>query len=202
MSDTPKVEPLLTAAQQLDDELKRFGKLVDAACRGQIGGQKEIERTAAAIQEATAAVGLIEQKAQALVRSLQSAQMSQQAPIDRLRARAELLQQRHEQHETLRARFRDLGAEAAALTQVAQHLSTSMESASLEVDVAAPMQTLKDRIEQARQGARGLMQDARKESFEELAREVHSFEQILATLERKINDTERTMLVLKAQGNS
>lgn len=202
MSDTPKIEPLLKAAQQLDDELQRFGKLVNAACKGELGSRKEIERTAAALQEATAVVAEIEAKTQGLIRSLQMAQSAQQGPIDRLRARAELLQRRHEEHEALRARFRELGGEAAALTELAQSLAGATQSAVLEVDVVAPMSALKARLHEARAAARTLTQDSRELRFEEIAREVHSFEQILGALERKIDDVEESMSKMRAQVQS
>lgn len=196
MSETIKIEPLLTAAQHLEEELQRFGRLVEAACRGHIGSQKDIERTAKAIQDATAAVSQIDARAQALTRSLQKAQMAQQAPIDRLRDRAELLRQRHEEHEGLKARFSDLTAEAAALAQITQPLA---EVSALEVDVATPIATLKERLKTARENARSLMQEARTLRFEEMAKEVHRFEQMLGTLERKIVETEESLTAARAR---
>lgn len=192
-------ESLLAAAQHLDDQLKRFGKLVNEACRGEIGSQKEIERTAAALTEATSAVAEIETRTHAVVRALQNAQLAQQAPIDRLRARAEHLQKRHQQHEALRARFTELGAEAAALAQVVQPIALESPSAVLEIDLAAPMAELQQRLAQARSGARTLMQDARNEKFEEIAREAHSFEQTLGALETKLRETEESIAKLRVQ---
>ena len=67
MSELTKIETLLTAAQHLEDELQRLGQMVDAACWGNIGSQKAIERTAKAIAEATGSVGLIDARAQARI---------------------------------------------------------------------------------------------------------------------------------------
>lgn len=199
MSDPEKIEALLAAAQHLEEELQRFGRLVDTACRGQIGSQKDIERTAKAIQEATAVVSHIDARAQALTRSLQRAQMAQQGPIDRLRARAELLRQRHEEHEALKARFAELTAEAASLAQITQPLA---ETSSIQLDVATPIATLKDRLKVARENARSLMQDAHSMRFEEVAKDVHRFEQMLGTLERKIVQTEESLTAARARVQS
>lgn len=199
MSEPTKTEPLLTAAQNLEEELQRFGRLVDAACRGHISSQKDIERTAKAIQDATAAVGQIDARAQALTRSLQGAQMAQQVPIERLRDRAELLRQRHEEHEALKARFVGLTAEAAALAQITQPLA---ETSALEVDVATPIATLKERLKTARDNARSLMQDAHAQRFEEVAKEVHRFEQLLGTLDRQILQTEESLTAAKGRAQS
>ena len=199
MSELTKIETLLTAAQHLEDELQRFGRLVDAACRGNIGSQKDIERTAKAIAEATGSVGLIDANAQAPTRSLQNVQVAQQTPINRLRDRAELLRQRHEEHETLKARFGELAAEAAALAQITAPLA---EASSLEVDFATPIALLKERLQAAREGARTLMQESRTLHFEEMAREVHKFEQMLFALENKIVQTEESLVKSRGRAQS
>ena len=196
MSETAKVESVLTAAQNLEEALQRFGKLVDAACRGHIGSQKEIERTAKAIQEATAAVSSIDARAQALTRSLQSAQMAQQVPIERLRDRAESLRQRHEEYQSLKVRFAELPGEPTALAQITQPLA---ETEAIEVDVASPIAALKERLKAVLGNARTLMHDARSQRFEELAKEVHRFEQMLGALERKTLQTEESLNASRAR---
>lgn len=200
MSELTKIETLMTAAQHLEDELQRFGRLEDAACRGNIGSQKDIERTAKAIAEATGSVGLIDANAQALTRSLQNVQVAQQTPINRLRDRAELLRQRHEEHETLKARFGELAAEAAAA--LAQITAPLAEASSLEVDFATPIALLKERLQAAREGARTMMQESRTLHFEEMAREVHKFEQMLVALENKIVQTEESLVKSRGRAQS
>src|SRR6185295_8751381 len=85
---------LLTAAETFDDELERFGRLVEAARRGPLNSQKNLERAARAFQDIGKSEKRLGEAATALVGALQAARQRQEVQAEAVQGRAQEIEAR------------------------------------------------------------------------------------------------------------
>jgi hypothetical protein len=181
--------PLIDAVRAFDAELERFSRAAAAACRRSLDSKRELERSTAAVAEAAAAEGALQERAQLLLSALRTAQEEQQSRAEALRVRASEIRDRLEVYEKLAERYQQLGAEGAGLAEAAGKLNISTRPGELppaRAELVAGLAQLEQRVSELREVARALAGDARTSAFEDIASESHAVEQTLSALRNKL----------------
>jgi hypothetical protein len=183
--DRPRPE-LVEAAEALHEELERFASASREAQRLPLESRKNLERTAASLGELAGVDRRIEPALQRLLAALGEVGARQQAEAERLQARAEELQRRREAYGRLLDRQGALGLAAQELNRGLQALPRARgEDGRESVDPAA-LERLRDELSALVQGAQELVEAARAEVFEDLARESDALRQALLSARNRL----------------
>lgn len=195
-SDRKVPSLLMQAAQAFDDELDRFSRLAEAARRGPLNSQKNLERAARVFQEVGEAEKRLGVVAQTLVSALTVARERQEAEANALQARAREIEERTEVAAELLTRYGALGEQAAHLNQDVQALAS--QEANGESKLSGPalvpvLAELRERMNEVARGALSLVGSAREGDFEDISRTADSLRQQIVAAEKKVAAIEKSL---------
>jgi hypothetical protein len=188
VSSSKEGSTLVQAVRAFDAELERFASAASAACRRALDSKRDLERAAESVREAAQAEEAMQAKAKDLLAALKAAETDQQARAQALQQRTQEIQARFDSYAALAERYRQLGAEGAALVQSAQNLRADRKDqpAPVKAELVSGLADLEQRVGALRDAARTLSSDARTEKFEDIANEAHAVEQTLSALRNKL----------------
>jgi hypothetical protein len=184
---------LLTAAQTFDEELADFGRLAAAACRAPLDSQKNLQRAAHVFEEIGIAEKRLGKAAEVLVSELGLARKRQEEQADAIRGRAQEIEQRTTVATGLLERYSAIGEMAGELNNYIQALSQQPRDDSPEgrnallLSLREARARMTDVIDKAAQ----LTTDAHSSDFEDIARQVDSLRQQVASAAEKVAGLER-----------
>src|SRR6266508_5561136 len=115
MSSEKRASELVTAAEAFDDELARFARLTEAARKGPLNSQKNLQRAARAFQDISEADKRLGEAAQTLVSALTQARQRQDEQALAIQGRAQEIEQRSGIAAELLQRYGAIGEKAAEL---------------------------------------------------------------------------------------
>lgn len=195
-----KPSELEAVATRLEEEIRRFERLTEAAVRGPLGSEKSVDRAAATIQEAAASHERFGQHLHALIAAVAAARDRQQASADRLNARGEEIKRRREQFAAVRARFAAIGEDARAINEVVLAIGDGPG-----VELARVVERLEQA--EARMGEivdeiRGLGAHAREEQMTEIEREADALRQQVGAARSKIRQLREILVAHGSAGGA
>lgn len=189
MSQPKEGSPLVQAVAAFDAELEKFAKAATSACRRSLDSKRELDKAADSVREAAEAEQAMQVCAQNLLEKLKEAEADQQSRAQALRARTDEIQARFDKYETFAARYRQLGADGAALVEEASKLRAETrpdQSAPSKTEMVDGLTLLEQKVAALRESARSLFTDSQAEKFDDIAHEAHAVEQTLSALRNKL----------------
>ncbi|HYE98153.1 MAG TPA: hypothetical protein VEJ18_04540 [Planctomycetota bacterium] len=166
------LSPLVLAAQELEDELRRCEKAVEEAARLRLNSEKHIARAAQALTTAAEGRDRMGGKVDALMGAIQAARGRMEELVGRMGARAGEIQERVARLETHRTATTEIGASFRELNEFAK------ETRDLPriLERLAPVEA---RVSRA-------FEEARADGFEDVARDIAALRDMLATMRKKL----------------
>jgi hypothetical protein len=184
---------LLAAAQTFDEHLADFARLAAAASRAPLDSQKNLQRVAHVFEE----IGIAEKKlgkaAEILVAELGNARKKQEEQADAIRRRAQEIEQRTGVATGLLERYSTIGEMAGELNNFIQALSQKQRDDSPEGrgELLTALREARGRMIDVTEKAATLTVDARTADFQDIARQVDSLRQQVASAAEKVAGLER-----------
>lgn len=163
---------LVSAAQTLEAELRRFDDEVGAFAKLALTSRKSLERGRQLLDSLAAAEARAAEQVQALVRAVAATGQDQAARVEAVRAKAQELDARWLELQTLVGQFEDLGAGAAAL-------NAKLKGDQTTVEVDAEVSALVSRAEQ-------LVAHARAQHFDDVAHLADQLRQQVCAIRGKL----------------
>lgn len=164
--------PLVLAAQELEDELRRCEQVVEEASKLRLNSEKNIGRAAQALKTASDARERMAGQVNGLLAAINVAHGRMQDVAARMEARAVEIQSRLARMETLRAGTEEVGASLRELSEFAR----GTKDARQILERLAPVE---ERVAKA-------FEEARSEGFEDVAHDIAGMREMLATMRRKL----------------
>jgi chromosome segregation ATPase len=180
---------LIEAAMALEDELQRIAGITREAQRLPLDSQKNLERT----QEKLAELGAIDERLQPLVARLMKAVQGladeQQANAAALTARTEELRRRREVFQQLMASYAGLGTASQELNALVQAFAAGARREEASAPPAEPpsLEVVQVSMTQLLERAGEVAQAARREEFEDIARQADSLRQQLLSARNRLD---------------
>jgi chromosome segregation ATPase len=202
MVDKRATSELLEAAEAFDDELARFGRLVEAARTGPLNSQKHLQRAARAFEEIAESEKRLGETAQSLVAALQSARQRQEVQALALQGRAQEIEARTTVAADLLVRYGAVGQKAGELNAIVLEIAAKKTNGSSEPDatIVASLAELRGKMGEVADGAAGLVAAAREADFEDIARQADSLRQQIVSVGQKVAAIERALAARSAPG--
>src|SRR5260221_8052792 len=187
MVEKQATSELMEAATAFDDELARFGRLVEAARTGPLNSQKHLQRAARAFEQLAESEQRLGVAAQTLVGALQTARQRQEAQAQAIQGRAREIEARTTVAAELLQRYGAVGQKAGELNALVLEIAAKKTNGSSEPDdaVIASLAKLRDRIGEVADIAAGLVASARAADFEDISRPTGSLRQQISTVGAK-----------------
>lgn len=187
-----QASPLVAAAEAFDESLRRFSALSETLRRGALESRANLERAGEVLKEVATSEEELQAHARALVAALGTARDAQQSEAEQVQARAQEIQARTEIYAGIRARFEEMGNDAAGLNTLAQALASrrgiadqSLRDSELPA-LLSELDELRERMTGVAEAAAQLEADARGARFEDLARNGDSLRQQLLSARNRI----------------
>ncbi len=195
VTEKREVSDLMAAALAFDDELEHFGKLAEAARKGPLNSQKNLERAARMFDEIGASEKRLGTAAQALVSTLNVARQKQESHALSIQQRADLIEQRTTAVAALLQRYAALGEKAAALNQLAVGIAAKSSNGERvsDAELRPALGELRARMGEVAEGARSLTAAAREADFEDIARQADSLRQQITAADDKVAAIEKSL---------
>jgi chromosome segregation ATPase len=193
--DKRATSALLEAAEAFDDELARFGRLVEAARTGPLNSQKHLQRAARAFEEIAESEKRLGETAQSLVAALQSARQRQEVQALALQGRAQEIEARTTVAADLLQRYGAVGQKAGELNAIVLEIAAKKTNGSSEPDatIVASLAELRGKMGEVADGAAGLVAAAREADFDDIARQADSLRQQIVSVGQKVAAIERAL---------
>jgi chromosome segregation ATPase len=193
-TDKPQT-PLLEAAAAFDDELARFGRLVEAARSGPLNSQKHLQRAAHAFEQVGESEKRLGETAQALVAALQGARKQQEVQALALQGRAKEVEARTAVAADLLQRYGLVGQKAGELNSLVLDIAAKKTNGSSEPDEAlvAALAELRGRMGEIAENAATLVSAAREADFDDIARQADSLRQQIVAVSQKVASIEKAL---------
>jgi hypothetical protein len=194
MPDKPH-SPLLEAAAAFDDELARFGRLVEAARTGPLNSQKHLQRAAHAFEQVGESEKRLGETAQALVAALQGARQQQEVQALALQGRAKEVEARTAVAADLLQRYGLVGQKAGELNSLVLDIAAKKTNGSSEPDTSlvASLAELRGRMGEIAENAASLVTAARDADFDDIARQADSLRQQIVAVSQKVASIEKAL---------
>ena len=195
MSTGKPQSPLLEAAAAFDDELARFGRLVEAARTGPLNSQKNLQRAAHAFEQVGESERRLGETAQALVAALQGARQEQEVQALALQGRAKEVEARTAVAADLLQRYGLVGQRAGELNSLVLDIAAKKTNGSSEPDeeIIASLAELRGKMGEIAESAAGLVSAAREADFDDIARQADSLRQQIVAVSQKVASIERAL---------
>jgi hypothetical protein len=202
MTEKRATSELLEAAQAFDDELARFGRLVEAARTGPLNSQKHLERAAHAFQMIGESEKRLGEAAQTLVAALQAARQTQERQAGAIQHRAQEIEARTSIAADLLVRYGAVGQKAGELNalvlEIAAQKANGPSSTSDETAVAS-LAELRRHMSEVAESAASLVSAAREADFDDIARQADSLRQQIVAVGGKVEAIERALAARSIQ---
>jgi len=202
MVDKRATSELLEAAEAFDDELARFGKLVEAARTGPLNSQKHLQRAARAFEEIAESEKRLGETAQSLVAALQSARQRQEVQALALQGRAQEIEARTTVAADLLQRYGAVGQKAGELNAIVLEIAAKKTNGSSEPDatIVASLAELRGKMGEVADSAASLVAAAREADFDDIARQADSLRQQIVSVGQKVATIERALAARSSVG--
>ena len=184
MKTTTPDSPLKAAVQALDDELERFEALADSARRTPLTSERNLEKAAAAINQAAESQQRVHGHIQALIDAISAARVKHDQTAEELVKTRDEVQARGERFQTQLARFAALGKEAADISGFVRQLGEL--KAKPNGEVVAKLAEVQERMTKVVDGATALGKEAEGEHMEDLGRQCDSLKQQVQSALNKV----------------
>jgi hypothetical protein len=193
---------LLTAAEAFDDELARFGRLVEAARTGPLNSQKHLQRAAHAFEQIGESEKRLGEAAQALVGALQAARQRQEVQALAIQGRAQEIEARTSVAADLLQRYGAVGQKAGELNAIVLDIAAKKANGSSVPDatVIASLVELRGKMNEVAEGAAALVAAAREADFDDIARQADSLRQQIVSVGGKVAAIERALAARSTTG--
>jgi hypothetical protein len=184
---------LMAAALAFDEELESFGRLTEAARRGPLNSQKNLERAARMFDDIGESEKRLSQAAQTLVTALNAARQKQEAHALAIQERADLIEQRTAAAAGLLQRYGAMGGKASDLNQLALGIAAKHATGerSDDADLLPALGEMRARMADVADGAKSLTAAAREADFEDIARQADSLRQQIMAADDKVAAIEK-----------
>lgn len=166
------VPPLVLAAQELEDEIRRCEKALEEACKSRLNSEKNIGRAAQALKTASENREGMGGKVNALLAAIQASRGRMDEVAARMEARAAEIQARMARLEALHAGTAEIGA---AIREAAEFAKGATEARQI-LERLVPVE---ERVGRA-------FEEARAEGFEDVAHDVAGMRDMLASMRKKL----------------
>jgi hypothetical protein len=187
---------LITAAEALEAELKRYEGLAEALARTGLSSQKALERAAATLKEVADCDDRLGVRARELIEAITAAREKQQAQAHAVHARALELSERVEIWKELMQTYEGLSQQAAgvnsliqtSLAPAVQSRKASPEGGTPELGEAAiaGLEEAHARLGQLAESAEALAKGAEEKGFPDVQREADAVRQQLLAARNKL----------------
>lgn len=184
MKTTTPDSPLKAAVQALDDELERFEALADSARRTPLTSERNLEKAAAAINQAAESQERVHGHIQALIDAISAARVKHDQTAEELVKTRDEVQARGERFQTQLARFAALGREAVDISVFVRQLGEL--KAKPNGEVVAKLAEVQERMTRVVDGAAALGKEAEGEHMEDLGRQCDSLKQQVQSALNKV----------------
>ena len=200
VSEKRSTSELLAAAEAFDDELARFGRLVDAARTGPLNSQKNLQRAARGFEEIGESEKRLGEAAQALVAALQDARQKQELQAQALQGRAQEIETRTGIAASLLQGYAAVGQKAGELNSLVLEIATKNANGSSAPDatVVHSLADLRSKMGEVADSAAGLVAAAREADFDDIARQADSLRQQIVSVGNKVATIERALAARSA----
>ncbi len=192
MSIKPRAEKsaFLSAAQAFDDELGSFQRAVEATLRGSLYTAKHLDRATQSLNQVAQCEQRLGLASKALSDAISDAHQQQQAQTQKVMERAQAISVRGAQLGQLMEGYKALGVAAATLSSEAAEIlrkKKELGETALGGELAVEVQTLKEKLSAVAQIAQQLVEAARVEDFEDIARQADSVRQQLLSAHNRLS---------------
>lgn len=184
MDKAKKPSALAAAVQALDEELERFELLADSARRTPLTSERNLEKAAAAVNQAAEAQQRVHGHIQALIDAISEARKKHDATAEALVKTRDEVQARGESFQQRLGKFAALGKEAADISAFVRQLGELKGKPNGEV--VAELSRVQERMTKVVEGATGLAKEAEAEAMEDLARQCDSLRQQVQSALNKV----------------
>jgi hypothetical protein len=195
---------LLAAAEAFDDELARFGRLVEVARTGPLNSQKNLQRAARGFEEIGESEKRLGEAAQALVAALQNARQKQELQAQALQGRAQEIEARTGIAANLLQGYAAVGQKAGELNSLVLEIAAKNANGSSVPDetVIHSLAELRAKMGDVAESAAGLVFTAREADFEDIARQADSLRQQILSVGNKVATIERALAARSVPGQA
>jgi hypothetical protein len=192
MSTRPKAgqSEFLNAALAFDDELGSFQRAVEATLRGPLYTAKHLDRATQSLNQVAQCEQRLGLASKALSDAIGEAHQQQLAQAQKVMERAQAISVRTAQLGQLMEGYKALGVAAASLSGEAGELlrkKKELGDQALGGELLTQVQTLRDKLSAVAQIAQQLVEAARAEDFEDIARQADSVRQQLLSAHNRLS---------------
>lgn len=192
MSTRPKAgqSEFLNAALAFDDELGSFQRAVEATLRGPLYTAKHLDRATQSLNQVAQCEQRLGLASKALSDAIGEAHQQQLAQAQKVMERAQAISVRTAQLGQLMEGYKALGVAAATLSGEAGELlrkKKELGDQALGGALLTQVQTLRDKLSAVAQIAQQLVEAARAEDFEDIARQADSVRQQLLSAHNRLS---------------
>jgi hypothetical protein len=200
MVDKRATSELLEAAEAFDDELARFGRLVEAARTGPLNSQKQLQRAAQSFEQIAESEKRLGESAQSLVAALQAARQRQEVQALALQGRAQEIEARTAIASALLQRYGAVGEKAGELNALVLEIASKKTNGSPEPDqaIVPALGELRGKLGEVADIAASLVAAAREADFDDIARQADSLRQQIVSVGQKVAAIEKTLAARSA----
>lgn len=177
--DSGDSSELVSAAQALEDDLRRLEELSRSVLKIRLHNEKNISRAARDLNEALLQPERLAGGLRVLAAAMARMQERQQAVLEQLAVRAVEIQQRATKLGEYMQRLASLGAEAGEAAKVLQSVAYEGDRTLVFGEVEARLTAITD-------AARSLAEEAHSDDLPEVAREVDTFKQKIGALRGRL----------------
>lgn len=177
------------AAENLEDELRRFERLAEQINETELTSGKNLEKVAKQLQDVADLDDRLTEKVKTLVAAVTEARDRQQRSAQRIHERALFLQERTTVFQELLKRYEEIGKEAATLNEWLQDFAKRREAskgASANAELVGRLQELQEKMGSVATSAEDLTHAAEEKEFTDLARQADSIRQQLLAAKNKM----------------
>ena len=164
--------PLVLAAQELEDEIRRCEKTVEEASRLRLNSEKNIGRATQALKTASEDRERMAVKVGALLAAINAGRARMEEVTSRMQARAAELQERVARLEKLQEGTAEIGAMVREVNAFAGQVKDSRQ-------ILERLLAVEERIGKA-------IEEARAEGFDDVTRDVAAMRDMLRSLRNKL----------------
>lgn len=181
-----KESPLVLAAAELDEELRRYDALAEEAKRSHINSGKTLERAVRVVQESTAHNESVHEKLRGLVTQIEEARKRQVESLNVLLEAAQRAQARSQQYEALLERFSALGESARHVNTLAVEADAKRQAGAAEPAFLQGLDDVQTQMAAVVAEAEALVVLATEQEWTDLERQADSVRQQVLAAKNKL----------------
>ncbi|HEX8819680.1 MAG TPA: hypothetical protein VF794_07160 [Archangium sp.] len=180
---------LVTAAQSIEEELRKFEDLAEEVRTGALRSQKNLEKMGKLLTSVADCDERMVASMRTLLGVLNKWRDRQQTLAAEVNSRAQELQQRTQVYQELMVRFSELGQEAGGLSSQMQQVAgmTQQGQAASPEEIISSLQQVNEKMSQVADNAGKLASDAEAQDFLDVSRDAESLRQQLLSARNRAN---------------